>query len=231
MGQTTYIGVGLYTFPEAARIIGIKQATLRRWVRAYHYRSRNTIYHHAPVITRSLGDEEPILTFLELIELLFVKLFRSQGVSMPLIRKAAARAAKRWQTPYPFAVKRFDTDGKYIFATLGQENDNPILLEDRSRGQLVFEEVVRPFFRKLEYKGNADALKFWPMDREGRVVLDPQRAFGKPIDAETGVPTVALNDAVTAGQGQGIKEVAEWFEVPIAAVEAAVEYERSLLAA
>ncbi len=231
MGRATYLGVGLYTFPEAARIIGVKPSTLRRWAKAYHYKSRNRAYFHTPIITRYLDDEEPILTFLELIELLFVKLFRSEGVSMSLIRQAAQRAAERWETPYPFAVKRFDTDGKYIFATLGREGNHHLLLEDLSRGQLVFDRVVRPFFRKLEYQGDADALKFWPMDRDGRVVLDPQRAFGKPIDAETGVPTLVLFDAVRAGQGQSAQEIAEWFEVPIAAVEAAVEYERSLEAA
>src|SRR5437899_1271254 len=29
-----YVGIGLYTFPEAARIIGIKPAKLRRWALA-----------------------------------------------------------------------------------------------------------------------------------------------------------------------------------------------------
>jgi uncharacterized protein (DUF433 family) len=95
----------------------------------------------------------------------------------------------------------------------------------------VFDTIVRPFFRKLEYQNGDDALGYWPMDRDGRVVLDPERSFGKPIDAETGVPTRALYDAVLAGGGQPLDVVAEWFGVPLQAAQAAVTFEKSLLAA
>jgi uncharacterized protein (DUF433 family) len=66
---------------------------------------------------------------------------------------------------------------------------------------------------------------------KGRVVLDPERSFGKPIDAEAGVPTRALCDAALAGGGQSPAVVAEWFGVPLEAVQAAVAFEGSLLAA
>lgn len=229
MGKKRYIGVGLYTYSEAARIIGVKPSTLRGWVKEYYYTARGARYHHEPVIVRYFSPQEPILTFRELVEPLFVQLFRAEGVSMRAIRRASQRAARMFDTDYPFAVKRFDTDGRRIFATLEHEAHG--LMEDLSQGQFVFEAIVRPFFRKREYCGDADAVKFWPLERQGRVVLDPERSFGKPIDAETGVLTAVLFDAVMAGQGQSVKEVADWYEVSIAAVEAAVAYERSLHAA
>jgi uncharacterized protein (DUF433 family)/GNAT superfamily N-acetyltransferase len=234
MAQTvspTYVGVGLYTISEAARIVGVKSADLRQWLRDYTYSVRGVEYRRRPFVERTLPEDPNIVTFLELIELLFIKLFRSQGVSMRLIRAAAERAAERWGTDYPFAVKRFDTDGKYIFATLQNDSGEPIALEELSRGQLALDRVIRPFFRKLDYEGNADALRFWPMERDGRVVLDPHRQFGQPIDAETGVPTRVLFAAVKANEAESLRAIADWYEVPIAAVEAAVEYERSLLAA
>lgn len=227
--DSPFVGVGLYSFPEAARIIGTSPRTLRQWAKTYRYTVRGVEYTRHPVIDRRLADED-VLTFLELIELLFVRLFRSQGVSMGVIRKAARVAAQRFDTPYPFAVRRFDTDGKSIFATLADQPGEQLVTEDLARGQYVFREVVHPYFRKLDYRGSAEALKFWPLDRDGRVVLDPRRHFGAPIDDETGVPTKALYDAVTAG-GQSHETVAQWFDVPLAAVKAAVIYERSLLAA
>ncbi|HEV3340056.1 MAG TPA: hypothetical protein VG125_06855 [Pirellulales bacterium] len=65
--------------------------------------------------------------------------------------------------------------------------------------------------------------------KKGRVVLDPERQFGRPIDAETGVPTSAVYDACRAGKGQDQKEVANWFGIPLSAVQAAVAFELSLI--
>jgi uncharacterized protein (DUF433 family) len=231
MNPSPYVGVGLYSFPEAARIIGVNPPKLRRWVSAYRRTDRGAEYLGRPVISRHFKGEEHVLTFLELIELLFVKLFRTEGVSMAVIRKAAEEAARRFGTPYPFAVKRLDTDGKRIFATLKERSCEERVVVELGKGQLVIDTVARPFFRKIEYQGAGDALRFWPLDRAGRVVLDPGRAFGQPIDAETGVPTRTLYDAVIAGSGQSPEIVARWFGVPLDAVQAAVDYERSLLAA
>lgn len=225
------VGVGLYSFPEAARIIGVNPAKLRRWVGQYRRKAPGADHLSKPVIARYFQDGQHVLTFLELVELLFVRLFRDEGVKMPVIRQAAEEAARRFDTPYPFAVKRFDTDGHRIFATLQEEPREARVVTEMGKGQLVFENVVRPFFRKLEYRDGGDALRYWPMDRNGRVVLDPQRSFGRPIDAETGVPTGSLYDAVRAGEGQSPEAVAAWFGIPVEAVQAAVAFEESLQAA
>jgi uncharacterized protein (DUF433 family)/transposase-like protein len=229
--QPDYVGVGLYSFAEAARLIGVKPSTLHRWVSEYQGTEGEGLSRRKPVIVRYFEDGQRLLTFLELVELLFVKLFRREGVSMQVIRKAAAEATRRFDTVYPFAVKRFDTDGRRIFATLREASDGERVVEELGKGQLVFDTVVRPFFRRLDFCADREALRYWPMERDGRVVLDPQRAFGQPIDAETGVSTRALSDAVMAGGGQSPATVAEWFGVPIAAVEAAVEFETLLSAA
>jgi uncharacterized protein (DUF433 family) len=223
---STYLGVGLYSFPEAARIIGVESRALRRWAKEYAYIDRGSVRQHTSVIPRHFGKDSDTLSFLELIELLFVKAFRAEGVSMQAIRKAAERAAERFQTPYPFAVKRFDTDGKHIFATLQEEATDVELIEELSKGQLAFDRVVKPLFRRLDYK--TDALRYWPLEHSGRVVLDPKRAFGKPIDSETGIPTEVLFNAVNAEGGQSLENVAAWYEVPLEAVAAAVRYETSL---
>ncbi len=231
MSQTSLIGVGLYTLPDAARIIKVKPDTLRVWVKEARYTMRGIQYARQPVIQRALADFPNVLTFLELIELQFIKLFRSEGVRMSVIRSAAQRAAEMFNSDYPFAIRKFDTDGTHIFATLQQEADSEAHIQDFSRGQLAFEHVVKPFFRKLDYRienDNSVVLRFWPLEQEGRVVLDPARGFGRPMDAETGVPTYVLYKAAQTGSGQTLHAVADWYQVPVEAVKYAIRFERSL---
>jgi len=210
------LGVGLYSFANTARILRVHVNTLRRWARD-------------PVLCpRYFNPEEQTLSFKELMELHFIKMFRDAGVSLQAISKAARAAAAKFGTDYPFAVKRFDTDGRTVFATLIRGENDTILVEDLQKGQLVFDQIVRPFFKKLEYDGSKEIARYWPMMRKGRVVLDPARKFGQPIDFHTGVPTRALYEATVAGDGQDYKTVARWFDVPAQAVSAAVKYEKML---
>ncbi len=147
---------------------------------------------------------------------------------LSLAYQAAKTAAGQFEQPYPFTFHRFDTDGRDIFATLGRAETRRKLIQDLKHGQFVFETICRPFFKKLEYDQD-NAIRFWPLNKNGRVVLDPQRHFGKPIDAATGVPTKALYLAIKAGDDP--TTVATWFNVPYAAVAAAIKFEESLLAA
>jgi len=211
------LGVGLYSIADAARLVGAHPARIRRWSRASE-----------GLIPRGINPHDGLLTFAELMELYFIKMFRDQGVSLPTIRIASERAAARFHASCPFSVKRFDTDGTSIFATLERETSDKALLEDIAKGQYCFEKILRPFFKKIEYGKNFDLLRFWPLSKAGRVVLDPVRKFGKPIDFETGVPTQAIVDALEAGNGQSPEVVARWLDIPVSAVKKAAEFERSL---
>jgi uncharacterized protein (DUF433 family) len=215
------LGVGLYSLGDAAHLLKMPISSVRYWLFG-----RGRI---APLIKRHLAQEH-LLTFEELIELHFVNTFRREGVSLQTIRKSAARAAQKFHADYPFTTQRFDTDGRSIFATLADEETNKVHIEDLKHGQLVFVKFIRPLFRKLEYRG-AEVERYWPLRTKrstGRIVLDPHRQFGQPIDAETGVSTSVIVSAVTAGEGQDVRAVAKWFEIPVEAIRAAVRFERSL---
>jgi uncharacterized protein (DUF433 family) len=67
------------------------------------------------------------------------------------------------------------------------------------------------------------------MDRRRQVVLDPARAFGQPIVDREGVPTATLAESYEA-EGS-IERVAGWFEISVASVRDAVEFEQQLSAA
>lgn len=208
------LGYGIYSIPVAARIIGTNPKRLRRWL------SKET------GICRSRFDNKNAISFLDLLELMFIKMFRDENISLQTIRKAALKAAEKFETTHPFAVKQFDTDGKTIFATLVKDaHGDEEVIEDLRHGQYVFKQVIKPFFKKLEY-GKQDAMKYWPLFKSGRVVLDPNRKLGQPIDSETGIPTQTLYNAVCAGDD--VESVASWFNVPVKAVEQAVKFEKGL---
>jgi len=162
------------------------------------------------------------------MELHFIAMFRSEGVSLQTIRRASMAAAARFSTDYPFSVKRFDTDGRTVFATLIDEEKDRVVVEDLKKGQYVFDTVMKPFFHWLDFGGEVEVTRFWPMEKKGRVVLDPQRKFGKPIDAGSGIPTRAIYNATLAGGGQEPKVVAKWLGIPLQAVQAAIAFESSL---
>lgn len=180
-------------------------------------------------MARALAPAERTITFVELMELYFVKMFRDEQVSLQTIRRGAKTAARQFGSKWPFSVKRFDTDGKTIFATLVERADGASMVEDLKHGQFVFERVVRPFFKKLDYHGQQEVSRYWPLDKSGRVVLDPQRRFGEPIDDETGVPTRTVYDAFLANPRQDAAAIAAWLEMPVAAVKSAIEFEQSLV--
>lgn len=213
----THLGVGLYSLAEAARIIREPVGNVRRWASV-----------SGGLVPRILNSEEQTITFIELIELHFVKMFRAEGVSLQTIRRASRAAAARFDTAYPFAVKRFDTDGRSIFATLRSTTSNRNVLEDLERGQYVFQQIMRPFFRKLEYGTTRELVRFWPLTKRRPIVLDPKRKFGKPIDVDSGVPTEIIVSALHAGGGQSPAVVARWLGVSLRAVRAAVDFEEPL---
>ncbi|MCX7424891.1 MAG: MerR family transcriptional regulator [Planctomycetia bacterium] len=210
------LGIGLYSISDAARLLRVHPQRVRHWIEP-----------EGGLIRRKLEPTERTISFLELMELHFINMFREAGVSLQTIQEAAKTAAKAFETPYPFAVHRFDTDGRTVFATLIKREKDTSLVKDLRRGQYVFDTIIRPFFKRLEYRGN-EAVRFWPREKTGRIVLDPNRRFGKPIDAPTGVPTVSLFHAVEAGED--VATVASWFGVPVAAITAAVAFEKSLAA-
>lgn len=234
MSNQTLLGKGLYTLPEAARIIGTQTRNLRRWMTGYTFKNDGKEGTSKPVVVGDVPESngESVITFQNLTELLFVNLFRKQGVSLQTIRAASVEATHRFGTKHPFADVRFDTDGKHIFATLRYESIEGVphakFVEDLNLSQMVIDVLARPYFRKIEYSAQG-AARYFPLGQEKQVVLDPKRSFGKPIDVDSGVPTFVLYRM--ARSGETVPRIAGWYQVTEEAVSSAIEYEGSLLKA
>jgi uncharacterized protein (DUF433 family) len=168
-----------------------------------------------------------VLSFLDLIEACFVKVFLDHGVSLHTIRLVAEEAERMFKTTHPFCVKRFETDGRTILARLRDEHaDGGERLLDLKRKHFVFPAVFTPLVKTLDYDTSGDAVRWWPRGRGTPIVLDPKRAFGAAIVDRSCVPTRALFDAHTAGEAP--ENIAKWFRVELAEVRAAIAFEKSL---
>jgi uncharacterized protein (DUF433 family) len=227
------VGVGLYTVPEASRLARIPAARLRRWVRGYSYRVDNEIRHSSPVWRQQLPaiDKLTMLGFLDLVEARFVNAFLDYGVSLHVVRLASARARELFQKDHPFSTKRFKTDGRAIFAEITEtgEAKGELKLLDLVRSQFAFHAVVSPsLYAGLDFSDDDRVLRWYPMPRTKAIVVDPQRAFGRPITAREGVPTEVLANA--ARIERSVTRAARWYDVPVSAVRAAIAFEDALKA-
>lgn len=226
MQSQSTLGVGVYSFADAARFIGAKPRELRRWSLGYAHKSRGgeEVFSLPLWRTQLIDTGTEGLGFKDLIELRFVHAFRSEGVSLQVIRRTLEVARERFSSPYPFTCKKFRTDGKRIFMEVIEETGDESLV-DVEKQQNVIQKVIGPSLREgVELDMQGEAMRWFPLKNSRAVVFDPARKFGQPILAEFDIPTVAIADAVKA-EGGNEKRVAKFYEISLAAVRKAVEFE------
>ncbi|MFZ5788961.1 MAG: DUF433 domain-containing protein [Acidobacteriota bacterium] len=228
-----WVGVGVYAYPEAARLLRTRVVELRRWGLGYHYGRGSNRVDLPPLVRTDFPTvrRQHVLSFLDLMELGFVREFRRVGLSLQAIRKAhdIARVILG-DVHHPLCLKRLETDGTTIFARLRDEDagiEEDLLIDLLTR-QHVFLEVIEPLLLKLDYEADTVA-RWWPDGKDSPVVLDPKRAFGKPIVAGSGVPTSVLYAAQLAGEDEA--RIADWYQVGREEVAAALAFESRLAAA
>ena len=78
---------GFFSISEAARLVGVGQPLVRGWLNGYPGSGAG------PVVKRDFGGTRTV-SFLDLMELRFIAIFRAQKVPMPTLRKAAEQARR-----------------------------------------------------------------------------------------------------------------------------------------
>jgi uncharacterized protein (DUF433 family) len=218
---------GIYTAPVAARLLHETPATVRRW--AFGYRRQGM--PHAPAIRTDVPsvDGEQVITFVELVELMFVQALLRSGLSWPKVREASRVAARLLaDEPHPFATRRWFADAAAIYLRLGREHDEELLVEVAGHAQVAMGPVLRPFLTSLEFDRHGLAERWYPLGATRPVVLDPLRSFGMPVTLQGGVPTDVI--ARLRAAGDSISTIASWYELDEVEVRAALEFEESLAA-
>lgn len=223
------IGKGVYSLAEAERLARVSRYRIRRWTRGYTYRYKGEVRHIPPIIAgdgEQTSSDGPLLTFLDLLEVRFLDAFLEHGVSWKTIRIAAWNAQMMLGRHHPFSTRIFKTDGLTILAEMVKGTDDKVLL-DLVKNQYVFAQIVAPYlYEGIEFNAFDDPERWWPLGKRYTVVIDPERGFGAPIAARSGVPTRILANAVKVERS--LEFVAKWYEVTLREVRDAVKFEEQL---
>lgn len=223
-----YLHTGVYTVSDAARLIGVPTHRVRRWLCGdpHDYRVGPLIKNELPVIEESIA-----MSFVNLIEALFIARFAEYGVHVRSIR-AMAEEAKEFileqygeDTDHPFATDiLFKTDGRDICAEVAKKH-NDIRLYSLRKHNYALEPIIGPSLKEaVSYKG-LHAHRWYPHKKKApHVVVNPTASFGQPVLDDSGIPTRVLYDAYLAEE-QNESVVAKWFEITKQRVREAVRFE------
>ena len=223
-----------YPPTEAGAYAGLRPDRVRRWLKGYSYQYASTAdstlrtVHQRPVIRQHASAESGFASFLDLVDLLFVRRFLDKGFSLQRIRKALAEA-ETIIGGHHFAQRVYFTDGREIYLRVREkETDN--LLQLLSGGQWVISDVILSMAEQVDFDqetGFAD--RWYPAGRKGGIVLDPRVCFGAPTVIGRGVRTANVYDLFVA-ERKSVKAVADWLSLFPEEVESAVEFEKALAA-
>jgi len=222
------VQVGIYSLAEAERLTSVRRARIRRWIKGYDFKSKGLTHRSAAVWSKEIEPIDGIIAlgFRDLIEIRFVDAFLKAGVSWRTMRLAHQAAQDELGTSHPFCSNRFVTDGRAIFQKQAEEESDAVLINLTNRQQ-EFARIVGQFLKELEFDSDDSLVRWWPMGRDRKVVVDPQRQFGQPITVQAGVSTQILARSVSANAGE-IETVAQWYEVDQQEVRDAVAFELKL---
>lgn len=217
-----------YSIAEASRLVNMNYWTVRRYLRGYSYEYDDQKTSQPPVI-KSNNEPDIYASFLDLIDLIFVREFLLRGFGLPTLRKALDEAREWLGIPH-FGQSAFFTESADQIALHIPSDGSMIVL--LTGGQCAMTQIVEMFSDRLNFE---DATKFgfarrwYPQGKDGLIVIDPEISFGRPTLAGTGIPTYNIYD-LFLGENKSIEPVSSWFDIPANEINAAVQFEQALWA-
>jgi uncharacterized protein (DUF433 family) len=207
---------GLYTVREAAGFLQLPPSTLQRWAsRGGH---DGSLVQTLPV-TRGAAS----MTFVGLSEAYILRALRSTGVPLQRIRPALDRLRTDIGIDYALASGHLFSDGSEIlFDYLASDAGDRVLrsLTVVRSGQTVFVPIVRDYLKQIEWDSSSWPVRLHLKIKRAQVVVDSERAFGRPILVHGGARIEDLADRWLGGDD--LKEIARDYGVPAYECEDAV---------
>lgn len=208
------LGEGIYTFSEAARIIAgasdhkVTTRQLRYWV------DEGIVPpSHQP------EDEEPILTFDDLISLEVIRRFRHIGTSLQKVRYFESRLADHLSLRRPFAYKKFFTDGASVWAEeVGADAIEVVEIAGQRLNNYAWTDAIKTFARDISFDESLHAVG-WALSTW--VHIDPAIQFGAPVIRGTRVPLSSIKSGLAVAS---VEQVADWYGLKVAQVRGARDF-------
>lgn len=207
-----------YPISYAAHLTQVPQSTLRAWVAGRTYPTKDGSRRAVPVIRPA---EPGYLSFINLVEAhALAAMRREYQLKLDKIRQAVRYVEQQLQVDHPLARQEFKTNGVELFVEhLGK------LLNVSQQGQLSIREAFGDSLERVEYEAGF-AARLYPWIRPNQkqqprlIVIDPTRAFGRPVLAASGVPVESVKERFRGGES--LNELATDYGVGVEAIEEAL---------
>lgn len=211
------LGEGLYTFPQATRILRSRDRELTTRKLRYWVTTGLT-----PVTYQS--DGKPLLTFLDLISLEVVRRFTAAGWSPQGVRRVEEELRSEFgDLERPFAYRIFYTDGLSVWARKALQDQQALELmgkkADRRHKPFAWAAAVATFAEEIRFDGPRQVATAWELSPW--IEIDPTIQFGAPVVRGTRVPvSTVLGNLEVGAPG----EVADWYGLSLEEVQGVRDY-------
>ena len=209
----------MYTVRDIARIIGIAESTVRRWMKAARRGQR-------PLLTKPYDAAEPyVCSFFNLIEVhVIAELRRRHNVQLATVRRAFEYLRREAKVDHPLVAIELSTANRHIYADLHDDR----LVDISAGGQYPIEPVILELLERVD-RTRAGIVRFFPPVSKGKndklIMIDPRISFGRPVITGTGIPTEVIAERFRAGDPA--REIAEDYDRTKEEIEAALRFERA----
>jgi uncharacterized protein (DUF433 family) len=216
------LGRQMYGVAEAARLLRIESAKLRRWLNGAVIQGRE----YPPVIRVERSGSD-VLTWAEFIEAGFLREYRDRSVPLQRLRPFidALRVETEVEHPLAYFQPAVDESKRELVLKAQQDvalEDQLVLVRRAGPGwQLQWAEPVLRFLDKVEFNPLGVAERMHPLGKARPVRLDPEVQFGIP--QIRGLRTEAIAEAF-AEVGDASRVAKEW-NLDESEVQAALQWE------
>jgi uncharacterized protein (DUF433 family) len=212
----------LLTVREVANSLRVPESTFRTWARGYERPGRARPVIGEPVVTSlPLRGREASIPFIGVAEGLVLAAFRRSGVPLQRIRPALRRLAEEIGIEHALASHRLYSDGAdvlYDYAEASSDADVGEQLTVVRSGQRVFAKVVEDYLQLISYAADGwPAVVRLPAFGRAVVLVDPNRAFGRPLFEHGAARVEDVLDRWRAGES--FAELSRDFGVPVEEIE------------
>jgi uncharacterized protein (DUF433 family) len=208
------IGLGAYSVPDIALILGKSQSNVRRLINdVWDERLGRELFGDGFSITI---DGQKFVNFHVFIELLVYLELRKLKVSAQRIIKTRNTMRKDLDTEHPFAMAKVLAHSKKIW----YEFEDSIVDANGTR-QTNFERMVQDYAKKIDFDSADLAERYWPLGKHRQVVVDPLHQFGMPTIAGTNINTHTIRSMYLSGESPEI--LSGLFNIPLSAVQDALD--------
>jgi len=212
------LGYGVYTIPDISKLLGIDRRKVNRYISEYwDERTGRKLFNDS--YSWQTDKSTKAVNFFVLIELFSFFRLQELGVKTRKILKSREQMAEELKVEYPFASAPLLTDGNKIWYKFEED----IVNADGS-SQTNFVKIIESFAKKVDFRPDNLAERFYPAGKSNSIVVDPHHQFGQPVIKGTNVNTEVIFSMYQSGEP--IKAIGILYDLTEKEVNDAVNFYR-----